>query len=421
MNKPRFLIYSAAIVALALLVREWFILTAWTPDPTRGDAAEYIRYAQHLVWDGVFSSAGNGQPATPDAYRGPGYPLLLAATMQDTGWFRAVFQLQALMGAATVACVIGLARQWLPRGWALLAGGWMALQPHHIAATGALLSEVVLGLCVAGGLLCAAVAARRRSTPLAALAGLVWGYGYLVNPVVLFVPFLMLPLFRPRQAVALGLAASLVIGGWALRNAAQGAKGSDRVAINLVQGSWPEYHDAWRYPFMFPMQNAAMAVETKAATDSLEVGVRTILIRMAKDPARYLHWYAVQKPWLLWDWDVRIGHGMVYTVRANDSPLDRGPLLGLTVIQYTLNPLVFMLAFVGLLLARHPAALMAAGFVVYVTAVHTVLQAEPRYATPYRSAEIVLAVSALAWLWSCVSERAGRRGEVDGVPANALG
>jgi hypothetical protein len=40
---------------------------------------------------------------------------------------------------------------------------------------------------------------------------------------------------------------------------------------------------------------------------------------------------------------------------------------------------------------------LAALLFLYVTAVHVVLQAEPRYAISYRPVEMLLAVSALAW------------------------
>ena len=127
-------------------------------------------------------------------------------------------------------------------------------------------------------------------------------------------------------------------------------------------------------------------------------GVTQVAARIASEPGRYAAWYA-SKPFLLFDWDVRIGHGTVYTVRAKDTPLD-GPLLGLVVIQWFLNPLLFALAFCGLVLGvvRGGTERAVAVTVVVLTAIHVVLQAEPRYAIPYRSLELLLAVSALSYL-----------------------
>lgn len=407
MTKTRFLIYSAAVVLLALFVREWFVLTAIPVNPTQGDVSSYLRYALHMAWDGVYSSAEGGQPVTPDAYRSPGYPWFLFATFKlaPDAWYATTYQAQVLLGAATVACVIALARQWLAPGWALVAGLWMSLQPHHIAATGAMLTEVLFGFTIAAGLLCAVVACRRRSMRLALLAGAVLGFGALVNPILTLLPFLLVPLFWRdgllKHGVALALVSLVFVGSWSIRNAAVGAKGDDRAVINFVQGSWLEYHDAWRYQkklmrYRLDVINAEVDAAVADRSALKQVGER-----IASDPAHYAGWY-LSKPYLLWDWDVRIGQGGVYTLEVKNSPLDRGVMRAVSALQIGLNLPLFVLAFVGIVIALWqggPARFVALA-VLYVTAVHVVLQAEPRYAIPYRSMEILLAVSAMAYLRS---------------------
>jgi hypothetical protein len=129
-------------------------------------------------------------------------------------------------------------------------------------------------------------------------------------------------------------------------------------------------------------------------------GPGPVLDRLASDPVRYATWYSY-KPFLLFDWDIRIGKGGIYTTQFHNSPLDRGPMLAITALQVGLNPLLFALAFCGIVMGfvRGGAERMVAIAVVYLTTVHVVLQAEPRYAIPYRSLEIMLAVGALAYLW----------------------
>lgn len=65
----------------------------------------------------------------------------------------------------------------------------------------------------------------------------------------------------------------------------------------------------------------------------------------------------------------------------------------------TLNPIIFGLALLFAIYAlakRAPAASILALSFAYFTAVHMVLQAEPRYSVPYRPIEFLLFVGALA-------------------------
>lgn len=376
-----------AVVALAFLVREAFVLIAWCPDPLRGDAGEYMQYALNLP---AYFGLGEG----PDAYRSPGYPVLL--------WLSgsAIYQVQVVLGTLTVAGTYALARLWMPRAVALLAALWMALQPHHIAATGTLLSETLFGALIVGSLLAASHAFLRRSVALGVTAGVLFGAAYLTNPVIAFLPLLLAPFFwrSPKVGLALALVPLLAIGAWGIRNV--GLEAGTRAQVNFVQGSWPEYHQAWKWQRLL-MHDKYAAINREVETG----GVRASLDRMAEDPAKYAGWYA-SKPWLLWDWDVRIGQGGVYTVLFNDSPLDRGWLLGVSALQNGLNGVLFGLALCGVLLAFRggPQAFVAVAFV-YLTAVHVVLQAEPRYAIPYRPLEVILAFGAVAWLWERVRVR----------------
>jgi hypothetical protein len=48
---------------------------------------------------------------------------------------------------------------------------------------------------------------------------------------------------------------------------------------------------------------------------------------------------------------------------------------------------------------------MIATLLLYLTAIHTVLQAEPRYSVPYRPEELLMAVTAVAWLLNRIAAR----------------
>jgi hypothetical protein len=137
---------------------------------------------------------------------------------------------------------------------------------------------------------------------------------------------------------------------------------------------------------------------------------------MARDPAYYAAWYLLRKPMLLWDWDIRIGWGGPYVLEVRHSPLERNPLLaavgrGLRVATPLLTLVMFASAFV--LLAggvrrrtwAPPAALATAALALYLTGIHDVFQAEPRYANAYRGIEALLVATALQAITQWVTNR----------------
>ena len=89
------------------------------------------------------------------------------------------------------------------------------------------------------------------------------------------------------------------------------------------------------------------------------------------------------------------------------------------VTYRTLNPLLTTLALIAALAltvvalrrdAKLPAVATGA-LAMYVTLVHVVLQAEPRYAIAYRGLEAILVMTALAW----VADLARRRRSSDAL------
>jgi hypothetical protein len=430
--RRRFLFALSFLTLFAWLLREYFVLATAVDGPIVGDVRDYVAYAWNLVHHGVFSMT---PPATalppPDSFRGPGYPLFLAAAMalkpQADGWYLLALHAQALIGALTATATALLGRRWLAPGWALLAGLLMALWPHHIAATGALLSEVVFGAALVFALLCTARMHDSPGNRAWSIASGAWlGYAWLVNPLVLFLPFLFAVLAwrKGRRAAALWMLGIflLPVALWSVRGAAlHDGGGSDRAKVNLVQGSWPQYHRALS---LARLRDDPIARRIMTAIDQEErllkadtgAGLAAIASRLQEDPAYYGKWYLLQKPWLLWDWNIRIGAGGIYFLRTLHSPLETNPLLRVsTELLQRLNPLLFGLSLAAALVLTFgairqrpwapPAAAMTAVLMLYVTAIHALLQAEPRYSTPYRPFEMLMAVSALATITGSFRKR----------------
>ena len=420
---PRFLFWLALVTLLAAAIREHFVLATIVDHPFVGDVRQYVFYAWNLLNHGVFSLA-EPQAAIPppDAYRSPGYPWLIALCMKlapNDNWYALVLQVQVLLGTATVALTGMLGRLWLPRWGALCAATLLAFWPHHIAATGALLSEVLFGVTLIAALL---LYARGRMPA----AGAILGFSYLVNPLIGLFPLVLAVLHRreiDRRKLALFFGMFLLpVAALAIRNASipnTPSEQTGRLATNLVQGSWPLYHAAQNDAHLgkpIPMAIMQQINEEAATLDTNPAaGLATMGTRMRKQPGKYAVWYAWDKPMLLWDWDIRVGVGGPYVLVVRNSPLDEEWLLRATTQAYrAINPMLTLFALCGALIiaiatlrarsikSASPAAIAAASLAIYLTALHVVLQSEPRYANAYRGIESLLVATAAAGLMTAI-------------------
>jgi hypothetical protein len=205
----------------------------------------------------------------------------------------------------------------------------------------------------------------------------------------------------------------VAVAGWEARNHFEHAQGSVRAAQTLVLGSWPESHEAWKYQLVDPHQRAIwnhIGDEMNLIDENPRQGLAAIVDRMSADPGHYAVWYLLQKPCWLWDWDIRFGAGGVNYLDTVNSPLDRSALLhAIQSLQQFGNPALVALAVLGIFfLGRSPYGVPLAIFFVYATAIHDILQAEPRYSIPYKSVEILLAVGAVAFGWQALSRNVQR-------------
>ncbi|QNK00379.1 ArnT family glycosyltransferase [Dyella telluris] len=418
----RFLWVAVSLLALGL---RWAYLTQMTVDyPLRGDAGQYVSYAWNLAHHGVFSkSTPGGANVVPDSFRDPGYPSLLAGVMllqnDFVPWYHAVLMLQGLLGALTVALLMGAAHPWLGTKGSVLAGLVMAIWPHSITMSGYLLSETATAFWVALALFLLQRAAERNSRLTMAASGMAIGIAALTNAIM--IPFGLLLAaalgWRSRSSrslvLVLALSSLLLPLGWGVRNAGlhEGESSSGRALLNAVQGSWPEYHSSYIASAMGDPDGLRTQGEIQHEYDTLKAstsaGLQLVSIRVKQDPLRYVAWYA-GKPALLWGWSIRIGQGNIYVYPTAHSLLDDQPALRATVsLCRALNPLIMLLALAGMVSVwmkgrQSPALPLAVTtLVAYVTLVYSLLQAEPRYSIPFRGMELLVAAEAVrqAILW----------------------
>jgi 4-amino-4-deoxy-L-arabinose transferase-like glycosyltransferase len=411
----------ACIGLLALSLRIYFISQAVVDHPIRGDAVQYFTAAWNLIHRHVFSITPPSVPVIHgDSYRDPGFPVFLAIWLKwfgDSGtWYMVTLSAQALLGAATVVLLTAAARSWLTDRWLIGAGFLMAIWPHSVTVSSYLLSETLFGFLCSLSLFLLSVAVRKPAYRWFVASGLCFGAAGLTNAVLMpFAPVLAVALLWWRrldrkQALVLGLSGLLLPLAWQVRNVQLPPSEHDsggRALINFVQGSWPEYHASWRASVglgdpMARLAQTAIMQEYGTLRAHPAQGVAMIYQRMAQDPWHYLGWY-LSKPMYLWGWDIQIGAGDIYIYPTLHSPFGYNPALRLLVaLCEAINPLLALLAAwgcVSLLLKRHgrpPVAVAMALLVLYVTAIYSLLQAEPRYAIPFRGAEVLLATWGLA-------------------------
>ncbi|KGI77244.1 ArnT family glycosyltransferase [Oleiagrimonas soli] len=418
------------VALLAFIVRWYYVGAAVVDHPVRGDAVQYYTYAWNLVHHGVFSKVMPGGAAVvPDDYRDPGYPLFLALWMKWLGggsiWYAVVLMVQAMLGALTVLFAMLLGRHWLPKPWIVSAGVMMAMWPHSVTIPDFLLTETLFGFFCTLALLVCVRAWKMRSAGWMVLAGLIFGAASLTNAVLL--PFgLLVALvlawrsYAPRRLWAiLALATLLLPGLWFVRNATiptqkTTASSTDRALQNLVQGSWPAYHAAYRASYDGDVHAKKIMASIDGEYELLrsvpKKGLTAIVGRLEEHPWRYLAWYVFEKPRLLWGWSIRVGQGDVYVYPTLHSPFETQPVWhAWKLFCKGLNPLLALAALAGLLVVfarewkrqsdssdtENLPALAIAVLLAYVTVVYVMLQAEPRYSIPFRALEVLVAWSAL--------------------------
>jgi len=420
-SHQHFFLLSTGLVFIAFALREWFVLASVLPSPTQGDVSGYLRYAIHMAIQGIFSEAEAGQPVLPDAFRGPGYPIFLLGIFKLTGpqnWYWGVYQAQAIIGACNVAIVIALARQWAGPITAISAGLLLALWPHNIAATNAMLVEVVFGCCITLSILLSTLAIGRSSSKLGVAAGVALGMSYLVNPVTALFPVALLAVCRTKAKLRVGLLilviATIPVLTWSLRNSYAGTTANTRAWQNLEQGSWPELYFAekyWRVDAHALQIRDQIDTETAILLRDHPKGLNMMARRLVEHPLDTSRWYALQKPYLLWDWSIQMGAGGPYTLEVKNSPLDRGLLGSWKSLAKLLNPGLFVFAagFALLHFLRGTSVAPSALFFLYITALHDVFQAEPRYAIAYRPIEMVLAAGGLGAAWMAARRLLAKR------------
>lgn len=427
-----FLLTAAAVFLCALFLRWAAVNQTEISGPLRKDAGDYYRYAYNLKHFGVFSRSDEGLQSdlapAPDALRPPGYPLYIAAFLDDGKGFSfmpRVLKAQALLGAATVLLYLLIFRTYLQPTLALVAAVITAISPHLVNSSVYILTECLFTFLVGVALLALITGIRRESWPLIAAAGCAIALSLLTRGTTLYLVLFLLPLFfmrsicpRPLRVCAL---AALVIpimlahGAWSYRNIGAIGESSDPTLtanflqhgmyINMMYEGRPE---TYGYPYRVDPLSGEM--QGKPGRVLTEMGKRFL-----DEPARYAAWILVGKPMLFLSWNLTesVGDAFVYAPITTPYGYSR-PFVITHGISRALHAPLMGLAILAMIVVLWRAAkgedagvapLVLSAVLLYFLVLHALGSPFPRYSIPTRPIAYGLAMLPLQWLWHWVSHK----------------
>lgn len=389
-----------------------------------GDASNYVQYANNLVDHGTFSKSHDTSDPMPDSFWAPGYPAFIAAAIwaeKITGIkaYTLIMYSQSVIGA--LVCVLSLlcARLFLGKMWSILAATLVAFSPHLISMGGYLLTETFFSFLLLASIYSLSIAFTQKKWWIFIISGVLFGLTYLVNPVVFFAPILLISATacivaagKDRFPVNLKLKLLsclafffIIVGIWSIRNMISVPPGqsssSKRLLINLVIGTHSNFFDIWRNNPRDP-QNPATK-DLKNLNESYIAFTDLLLKRIYQDPSHYAKWYLIEKPLLLWSWNILVGQGDIYVYPVKYSLYDRSGIAFITyIVMKSIHYWLFGLALTGILFlfkginSQHHTPLFLYITLIYISTVYVVTQSEPRYSIPIRPEMYICAVFSIS-------------------------
>ncbi|QFU75307.1 hypothetical protein EY643_06380 [Halioglobus maricola] len=395
----------------------------------QADAASYVRYANNLLHHGVFSKQRAENPQ-PDSYWAPGYPAFLAALMiggESLGLesYRLILAVQALLGVFTIYFTGLIAARLLPFGLALLPPALVALSPHLVAVGQNLLTETLFGFLIVAGLYFLIEGIYRQERGRLLAGGVVLALAWWVNPVsLLLAPALALAIvwywFRKGEApqhapvILAGVILPVVLtaGAWSMRNqiqvSASELTSADRLLTNLIIGMHSDFHAIWRVNKRDPSNPAD--IDRKEIDGDYAKFAERWAAKVTADPLGMLNWYLLEKPRVLWGWEVQIGFRDIYIYPIQYSLYDVSPVAGATYsVMRTLHLPLLVLGLLGVLVALGDRSsitpMILCITLLYITFVYLATQSDPRYSFPLRGPLYILAIYFPYRAWNLLLRR----------------
>lgn len=424
------------IFSIALLIRIQYINTTIIPKPIVADARQYVIYGHNLIRHGIYSKENADNPA-PDSFRSPGYPMFIALAFflgGDQGYYPIVIITQVVFSSLMVLLIYYMGTLFIRSYYAFIAATLVALSPHLISISSYILTETFFSFFLLASVTCFVIALQKKRTVLFLSAALMFGYTYLLNETVLFIPFLFVAIsflwfkttlkrFKENKLlhklIMFLFIFALFPGGWTIRNhitlSPDAPTGASRAISTLSHGAYPGfiYKDP-QYKY-FAYREDPMQPEFGSSFQSF----RNILWgRFKENPLRYIRWYILEKPYYLWSWNILQGQGDIYIYPVTTSLYLSNYSANLTreLIKY-LHPFCLVFALVGVILMfiagrkykdkENVIDIFVFPFIIciYYTAIYTISAPWPRYSVPLRPELYLCSV----WCFQILVERIIKR------------
>ena len=403
------------IFSITLLIHIQYINTTIIPKPIVADARQYVIYGHNLIKHGIYSKEDTDNPE-PDSFRSPGYPMFIALALffgGDQGYYSIVIFTQVILSSLLVLLTYYIGALFLRSYYAVLAAILVGLCPHLISISSYILTETFFSFFLLASTICFIIALQKERTLFFLFAALIFGYTYLINETVLFIPFLYVAIsflwfkakFKKIQGnklmhklILFLLIFALFPTGWTIRNhisLSPGApSGVSRFISTLSHGAYPGFiYKDHQYKY-FPYREDPMQPEFGSSFQTFR---KILWNRFKEKPLRYIRWYVLEKPYYIWSWNILQGQGDIYIYPVTTSLYLSNYFANLSreIIRY-LHPIFLILALVGVILMlimgrkgkdeEDAIDIYIFPFIIciYYTVIYTISAPWPRYSVPLR-------------------------------------
>lgn len=418
------------ILLLGMLLRFATANGTIVDHPVRNDGRDYIAYAWNLKFFDVYSKnfdtvnePGSTAPQ-PDAYRPPGYPLMLKVLLDNrvdpSFWLRTT-RVQAWIACLTLACSTLLAMELLGTWAGLLVGLLVAISPHQSIYVSYFLTETLYGALLMAAL-GVAVVSLKVSRPrwryfCAGAAGVLFAATCLVRPTLnQWVPFLLLLSLVPRirrlrlEVATLGFCFLVAMSPWWVRNAGSTHEVSDphQMMATVHQGSYPDFmYNGDPATFGYPYAHDPNNARVESSWVSIFIDLRS---KFARQPLTMLKWYVMGKTAYFFHWSTPEGWHDMFIYPIWRSPWLTDPMFVLisAIMRALYVPLIIcgllgtLVAFTGktseLFEASNVDGLRLLALMhLFAIGVHVIGAPFSRYSVPFRPLTFMMGIFFLVW------------------------
>jgi hypothetical protein len=396
----------------SLLIRFYYVDSTVIINPLRADARQYIIYGYNIVHHQTFSKEYPSEAPSPDSFRSPGYPLLVALSFiigGETNFYSILMHLQILLSALVPILTFLIGIIFLPFIWSLTAALLVGFNPHLIAMTGYCLTETLFSFLIAGALLTLLYSFKTKKLPYCILSAIVWGFAYLTNETSLFLPYLLIVIwliffrtksFDLKAAIIFIMVFTIFPGAWMIRNNTQlssdAPKAGNRAVSTMSHGAYPDFYYKTEKFKYFPYREDP---EQPKFGSNFSNFIEIMTDRVKERPFKFFIWYFFQKPYYLWSWHILQGQGDIYVYPVKKSLYTISKLAALKKDLYWIfHPLFFCINIVGTFFVifqtikmkkfnsneNHIFLITLSTIFIYYTLLYTIFAPWPRYSVPLR-------------------------------------